>query len=264
MGADERRLFRIAVRVGALLFLIAAVIAGQPYEGARPFWLVIGLGVVAVVLERAHLLARRTGGSPPGARISQWLIRRANTVKRLAGGLAANLRTVRRRQRVRRVEEAAVNAAATNPLLAPDSVRPAAEALFRLVQLAWDARDCGRLATLVAPELLAVWERNLLQLEASGGRGHSEIVGEVQVEYVGFANPDGAAAALVVVLIEAQRRAYIENGRGCRIDGETERVCQYWTLGRRDDLWTLLGSEDRAQGKHHLAEPIGAALRPTW
>ena len=51
------------------------------------------------------------------------------------------------------VELAAVEAAAEHERFAAERVRSAAEALFRDVQAAWDARDSERLATLLGPDL---------------------------------------------------------------------------------------------------------------
>jgi predicted lipid-binding transport protein (Tim44 family) len=170
----------------------------------------------------------------------------------------AAIHGARRSRRVRRVERAALEVAADDRLLSPGSVRTAAESLFRLVQLARDARDPGRLATLLGPELLAEFERALAEAESSGAHERREVGGDVRVEYVGFATPDADHGARAVVLIEAALRTW-EDRRGRPSDGHTRRLCQYWTLGFRDGVWTVLAIEERVEGKHHLAEPVGAA-----
>jgi hypothetical protein len=63
-----------------------------------------------------------------------------------------------------------------------------------------------------------------------------------------------------VVLIKATLRTYTEDPRRRRTGGDTSRLCQYWTLGLRDGLWTVLTIEERPEGKHHLVDWIGAPV----
>jgi predicted lipid-binding transport protein (Tim44 family) len=256
MRTEETFLLRLAIRIGLLLLLIAGAAGGQAYNGSRPLWFAVAAGIVVVLLMCARVTALRGGGKPPSALVADTARRGGRRVKRLVDAVAGSVHAVRRRGRVRRVERAAVDAAESDALLSPDSVRSSAEALFRLVQLAWDARDCGRLSTLLGPELLAEWEQDLAQLERSGRRERLEVAGDVRVEYIGLTTAERGAGPRVVLLIEALLRTYTEGDRGRRTDGDTRRLCQYWTLGLRDGLWTVLKIEDRAQGKHHLAEPI--------
>jgi predicted lipid-binding transport protein (Tim44 family) len=258
MGMEERLLLRLAIRVVLLALLVVAAVAGQSYGlGTRPLWFAVAVGVLVVLLTYARLMSRRSGARPPGAVVSETAKRGGRRVKLLVQRVVAAVRGARRRGRVRRVELAAHEAAEDEDALAPDSVRTAAESLFRLVQLARDARDPGRLATLFGPELLAEWERRLTDVERSGLDERLEVIGDVRVEYVGFTTRERGEGPLAVVLIEADLRTY-EDHRGGQTEGETRRLCEYWTLGLRDGLWAVLTIEDRAEGKHHLGEPIGA------
>jgi hypothetical protein len=150
----------------------------------------------------------------------------------------------RRRRRVERVENAASEAGRYDELLSPDGVRTAAEALFRLVHLSWREHHRGRLGTLLGPEMLPQWEE---RLDKAFGDVPADLVGDVRVDYVSFTTGQAPRA---VVLVEAVLRK----------DGEMDagmRLCQYWTLGVRDGLWTVLDIEDRGQGRYHLLEPVG-------
>jgi predicted lipid-binding transport protein (Tim44 family) len=181
--------------------------------------------------------------------------------------LARPLRAVRRKlrgERVRRVETAAAEAAEDDERFSPQKVRSAAEELFRDVQLAWDARDSARLAALLGSDLLVEWERRLADFDSKGWHSRVEVLGDVQVEYVGLANREGDNEDRVVVLIEAPLRAYVEDRRGGRIyrkgePDDTIRLSQYWTLGRHEERWALLSIEEGSEGEHHLAEPIIAS-----
>ena len=80
-----------------------------------------------------------------------------------------------------------------------------------------------------------------------------ELVGEVKVDYVGFAGGGGRPRA--VVLVEATLRG----GRTAGQEGTLTALCQYWTLSVSDGLFTVLDIEDTGRGRYHLVEPIGAA-----
>ncbi len=125
----------------------------------------------------------------------------------------------------------------------------AAESLFRHVQLAHAERDRGRLASLMGRELLTEWERR--PADAPLGE-RAEVVGDVEVEYVGFTAASADEGPRAVVLIEAE----------LLIEGEARPLCEFWTLGVREGLWTVLAIEGHREGSHQLREPIGAAPAP--
>lgn len=186
--------------------------------------------------------------------------RGSGPVARAVGAVRGKLR----RDRVRQVELAAVEAAEDDARFSPQRVHTAAEELFREVQLAWDRRDSGRLGTLLGPDLLLEWERRLADFARKGWHSRVEVLGDVQVEYVGLANREGDGEDRAIVLIEAPLRAYVEERGGRRIhrkgeSDDTILLSQYWTLGMREGRWTLLSIEERAEGEHHLAEPIVAS-----
>jgi predicted lipid-binding transport protein (Tim44 family) len=170
----------------------------------------------------------------------------------------------RRRDRVRAVELAAVEAATDDERFAAERVRSDAEALFRDVQAAWDRNDTDRLRQLLAPELMAEWERRLADFTAKGWNPRADVLGKVEVEYVGLANQEGESEDRAVVLIEAMLRAFVldKNGNVVLRKGEandTIWLSQYWTLGIRDGRWTLHSIEESEEGSHNLTDPIVAA-----
>ncbi|MEJ7787820.1 MAG: hypothetical protein WKF96_23705, partial [Solirubrobacteraceae bacterium] len=168
----------------------------------------------------------------------------------------------RRGQRVRRVELAALEAAAENDHLAPERIKRSADALFRLVYLARDARDPARLATLLGPELMLVWERALDVYSAPGGHRRAEVLGDVQIDLVGLTRTP-EEREMVIVLIEAELAVPVKDPHRARAsprDGPriVPRLCQYWTLALCDGLWIAQAIEERAEGDRHLTEPIVA------
>ncbi len=169
----------------------------------------------------------------------------------------------RRAERVREVELAAAEAAEDDERFAPEALRAAAEALFRDVQRAWDARDKARLATMLGPDLLVEWERRLADFERKRWHSRVKVPGEVRIEYVGLINREGECDDRAVVRIQTTLRAYVEDRRGRRIyrKGESEdtvELCQFWTLAIRNGRWILVSIEERAEGEHHLDQPIVA------
>ena len=179
----------------------------------------------------------------------------------LFGAPRAALGRKRRGERVKDVELAAVEAAADHERFAAERVRSAAETLFRDVQAAWDARDSERLATLLGPDLLAEWERRLADFDAKGWHSRAEVLGAVNVEYVGLANREGESDDRAVVLIEAVLRAYVQDKDGnviLRKDEQDDvmRLSQYWTLGARGEGWALLSIEELDEGRHNLTDPL--------
>ncbi|MGH3028306.1 MAG: TIM44-like domain-containing protein, partial [Gaiellaceae bacterium] len=126
---------------------------------------------------------------------------------------------------------------------------------------AWDARDAERLATLLGPDLLAEWERRLADFDAKGWHSRAEVLGDVNVEYVGLANREGESDDRAVVLIEAGLRAYVQDKDGnviLRKDEQDDvmRLSQYWTLGARGEGWALLSIEELDEGSHNLTDPL--------
>lgn len=164
-------------------------------------------------------------------------------------------------QRERRVELAAAEAAEDDPAFAPEQVRSQAARLFVDIQSAWDAGDRVRLRGLVAPELLAEWERRLDDFNRKGWHNRVQPLGEPSIEYVGLINRGDDRADRVVVRIEARLRDYVEDAYGQRVGrvdgaGETSRVREFWTLVKRDERWILQSIEQGGEGAHRLSEGL--------
>ncbi|MGZ6669955.1 MAG: TIM44-like domain-containing protein, partial [Solirubrobacteraceae bacterium] len=113
--------------------------------------------------------------------------------------------------RERRVELAAAEAAEDDAAFAPERVRSEAARLFVDIQSAWDAGDRVRLRGLVAPELLAEWERRLDDFDRKGWRNRVRPIGEPSIEYVGRTNRGEDRRDRVVVRIEARLSDYVED-----------------------------------------------------
>ncbi len=233
-------MLRLARAVAGLVIILGSAASGT-YGRGHPIWLAVPIGLLVILEIYGGLISRR-GGRMPGSGVRE-------AGKGAARRALARLRRRRRRRRVRQVELAAVDAAKGDELLAPRGVRAAAESLFRLVQLARGERDSGRLASLMGRELLEEWERRL----AGAPPGERvEVVGDVEVEYVGFTAARADEGPRAVVLIEAE----------LLIDGEPQALCEFWTLGLRGGLWTVLAIEGHRDGSHQLREPIGAVSVP--
>ncbi|HEV2768843.1 MAG TPA: hypothetical protein VGV40_01495 [Solirubrobacteraceae bacterium] len=244
MGTEERLLLRLALLFVGLVLILGAAASGT-YARGRPIWLAVAIGLVGIFVVYGRLVSLR-GGRAPGSAAQEAAKGAASRLRRASRRALARLRGRRRRGRVRQVELAAVEAAKDDELLAPERVRMAADSLFRLVQLARGERDRGRLASLMGGELLTKWERRL----ASAAPGERvEVVGDVEVEYVGFTAASADESPRAVVLIEAE----------LLIDGEARPLCEFWTLGLRGGRWTVLAIEGHREGSHQLNEPIGAA-----
>jgi predicted lipid-binding transport protein (Tim44 family) len=209
-----------------------------------------GLGALVLIgLFLAWILMTRGG---PLAR-SFWSARSSQ-------GRAARGRSA---QRQRRVELAAAEAAEEDPAFAPDVVKPAAARLFLDVQAAWDAHDRSTLTDLIAPDLLAEWERRLDALDRRGWRNRVRPLGEPRVEYVGLTHRGNAASDRVVVRIEAKVRDYVEDRAGNHINrtgqlSETVQLREFWTLRRHRSGWMLVSIEQGAEGSHALEDEIVA------
>ncbi len=169
----------------------------------------------------------------------------------------------RTRARERRVERAAAEAAESDPAFAADEVRTAGETLFCDIQSAWDADDRMRLRNLVAPELLTEWERRLDDYARRGWRNHVEVLGEPTVELVGLTHRGNAETDRVTVRIDARMKDYVVDRSGRHLKrtgrlGETTRVREFWSLGRRSSHWVLASIEQGHEGDHALDEQIVA------
>jgi predicted lipid-binding transport protein (Tim44 family) len=208
---------------------------------------IFGHGIGAIVLVVLLILAMLVMRASPQA--SQWF------AAHQTAGRAARRRT---RLRERRVELAAAEAAEDEPAFAPANVRGQVASLFRQVQAAWDAGDRARLRGLVAPELLAEWERRLEDFERRGWRNRVQLLGPPRVEYVSLRHSGGDR---VTCRIEAKLRDYVEDAHGHRIKrkgrfAETVPVREFWTLARRGRRWVLQSVEQGAEGAHALDEPL--------
>jgi predicted lipid-binding transport protein (Tim44 family) len=195
------------------------------------------------------------------ARRSGLFARAVSAARDLVARPLSAVRRKLRRGRVRQVELAAAEAAEDDERFSPERVRSAAEELFREAQLAWDARDTARLATLLGSDLRVEWERRLADFDRKGWHSRVEVLGDVQIDYVGLTNREGDNEDRVIVLIEAPLRAYVKDREGRKIyrrgeSDDTIRLSQYWTLGLHEGRWILLSIEERSEGEHHLAEPI--------
>ncbi len=229
-GAGLYILIQILIRIAILGHGLGALI-------------IIGLIVVAILFTRVAPRAQAI-----------WSTQQAQ-------GPAARRRSA---QRERRVELAAAEAAEDDPAFAPDSVRAAASRLFKDIESAWDAADIDRLRRLVAPELLAEWERRLSDFSRRGWRNRVQVLEEPVVEYVGLTNQGDRITDRVVVRIQCRLRDVVEDAYGQLIKGrgrlgEVTTIREYWTLRRdRDGRWILASIEQGAEGRHALDEKIVA------
>ncbi len=173
---------------------------------------------------------------------------------------------IRRMKRAKRVQLAAAEAAEDDPAFAADRVSAGADTLFRDVQWAWDALDRDRLRLLVGPELLKEWEKRLDDFERKGWRNHVQIVGDVDIQYLGLINRSDDSDDRCTVRIDARLRDYVVNKHGKHImqkgsSNEMTRLREYWTLGKRpgDGGWMVLSIEQDMEGSHHLDAEIVAS-----
>jgi predicted lipid-binding transport protein (Tim44 family) len=211
---------------------------------------IFGHGIGAIVLVALIILAMLVLHTTPHA--GRWF------AAQQAAGPAARRRT---RRRERRVELAAAEAAEDEPAFAPANVRDQVASLFQQVQAAWDAGDRSRLRHLVAPDLLAEWERRLDDFDRRGWRNRVELLGPPRVEYVSLQHRGGLSGDRVTCRIEAKLRDHVVDGRGNRMKrsgrlGETVRVREFWTLARRGSRWMLQSVEQGAEGAHAMDEQL--------
>ena len=228
---------------GAGLYILFQILIRVAIIG-HGLGLLIILGVVLLwfVLTRVH----------PGAR-NFWSARTSQ-------GHAARRRTA---ERERRTTLAAAEAAEDDSSFAPAVVKPAAARLFMQIQAAWAADDRARLGQLVAPDLMAEWDRRLDDYRRRGWRNHVEPLGEPKVEYVGLTNRGDEAQDRVVVRIEGKLRDYVIDGAGKHIKrrgrvSETVPVREFWTLGKRRGRWILVSIEQGAEGTHAMEQQLVA------
>jgi predicted lipid-binding transport protein (Tim44 family) len=177
-------------------------------------------------------------------------------------GLIARARyAALRRRRAAAVRLAAIEAAEDDPDFAPEVVRGAARDLFVGVQVAWSASDRAVLGRLCGPDLMREWGRRLDDFQRRGWTNQVSVIGDVGVEYVGLTNRTDDRDDRAVVRLTATLRDFVVDRSGgvvMRRDtkSDTSRVCEYWTLGKRDGLWIVLSIEQRAEGDHQLSEPV--------
>jgi predicted lipid-binding transport protein (Tim44 family) len=213
---------------------------------------ILGHGLGALVLIALILLAVAYTHFAPKVRNF--------TAAQQTSGHAATKRTA---ERQRRVSAAAAEAAEDDPAFAADAVTPAATRLFKDIQSAWDRSDRQRLRYVVAPELMAEWERRLDDFQRRGWRNRVQILGEPTIEYVALEHRGDATNDTVTVRIQAKLRDYVEDGYGRRIKragrmSETTTIREFWTLARRDQRWVLTSIEQGAEGAHALTDQIVA------
>ncbi len=221
---------------------------------------IIGHGLGVLIIIGAALLYFLFTRARPNAR-NFWSAR-------ASAGRSARRRTA---EREHRVQLAAAEAAEDDPAFAPTMVKPAAARLFTQIQAAWDAGDRDRLRRLVAPDLMAEWERRLDDFDRRGWRNRVQPVGEPRIEYVGLMNRGDEAQDRVTVRIEAKLRDYVVDAQGNRVRrrghlSETVPVREFWTLGKRGGVgrtngagsWILLSIEQGAEGAHALDQQIVA------
>ena len=189
---------------------------------------------------------------------------------------AAPARRRRPSQRERRVQLAAAEAADEDPAYAADEIVASAGRLFSEIQLAWDAGDRGRLATLAGPDLMVEWNRRLDDFDRRGWRNHVQLLADPSVQLVGLTRKGDPDTDNVVVRIDARMKDYVVDRRGRHLKrtgrlGETTRIREFWTLQRPHGHWILASIEQSAEGKHrstsrssrpHGPTSAGCATRP--
>jgi predicted lipid-binding transport protein (Tim44 family) len=168
------------------------------------------------------------------------------------------------RARTARVRTASAEAAEDDAYFAADRLEREARELFVRAQAAWDARDRARLAQLVGPDLLVEWNRRLDDFDRKGWHNRVIVTAEPVIQYVGLMNREDDTEDRAVVRIEAALSTYVEDHQGEKImrTGESDEfveLCEYWTLARRGDRWTVVSIEQKSEGDHHLEAEIVAA-----
>jgi len=90
-----------------------------------------------------------------------------------------------------------------------------------------------------------------------------EPLGDPTIEYVGLTHRGDKDTDRVVVRVDARLKDYVVDRSGRHLKrngrlGETTRIREFWTLGRRGDHWVLVSIEQSAEGKHAMDEQIVA------
>jgi predicted lipid-binding transport protein (Tim44 family) len=102
-------------------------------------------------------------------------------------------------------------------------------------------------------------------MERKGWRNHVQILGDVDVQYLGLVNRADDQDDRCTVRISANLRDYVVNKQGHHINrkgaaSEMTTLREYWTLGKREGGgWTVLSIEQDMEGAHHLEEDIVAS-----
>jgi predicted lipid-binding transport protein (Tim44 family) len=227
------------------------------------------LGALLVIMWIAYRLTRpepllgapATRRSPGEVMAQAWL--------RLVAAPSAVFARVREatalRERHRVATSAALEAALDDDRFEPAHVEEQAERLFGWVQQAWARDDRDALATMVAEPLMREWYKRLSYFAMRGWENRVSVIGRPNVELVGLVNREGDDGDEVCVRISARLRDVVVDRDGHRLrswPGEraTKRICECWTLRKRDDgRWIVAMVQQRAEGVHVLSAPIVAS-----
>lgn len=157
---------------------------------------------------------------------------------------------------------AAAEAVEDDAHFAPEQVVAAADALFRRLQEAWDARDHDALRELAGPDLVVEWERRLADFAAKGWHNAVKVGAAPVVQYVGLENRGDDAQDRVVVAIECELEDYVVEERTGEVvfregeDAKLVRLCEYWTLAWTSGEWRIDAIQGEAEGEHVLSAPL--------
>lgn len=270
-----RRTALIALAIAALALILAPAALAAAGGGSAGFGGGrggggggAGLYILIQVLIRIAILGHGVGALVLVGLALLWLLftRVAPRAQRFRAAQGSRGPSARRRtaQRQRRVELAAAEAAEDDPAFAPEVVKPAAARLFNDIQAAWDSGNRAGLERLVAPDLLAEWERRLDDFDRKGWRNRVRPLSDPGIEYVGLVNRGSHDQDRVIVRVDARLRDYVEDRYGHRIKragrlSETVRIREFWTLAKDErGRWTLASIEQGGEGTHVLNQPIVA------
>lgn len=182
----------------------------------------------------------------------------------IAGIRAERKRRKRRDARAKATRVAALEASQDDAAFDPDHIAQEAMRLFATVQVAWTAGDQRQLRTLCGPDLMVEWQRRLDDLARRGWHNQVTIEGTPSIHLVGVVNREADDEDRVVVLVEATLRDIVVDRHGMIITrsdstSETTELKEYWTLAKRDGIWTLRSIEQLAEGAHNLESPLVAS-----
>jgi hypothetical protein len=190
--------------------------------GVSPRLAALPASLVLLALTAADALAKPAGPggdeAPPGT--AGLFVGLALLTVALVGvplGLYLQRQRRERPPRLPRVASRAVAGEAARVGLAVQTLRADAEELVRQVQQAWDARDDAVLRRLVAPELLASWERHRSAAEELWA---SPVVadGPVEVELLGL--DPLADAPRVALRVQARLEGWAPRAAAARPGGD--------------------------------------------